>query len=493
TAYWDAERQSINHYKRRFYFQFWGRPDFDAHTCGEHTLKGLQGSWVDAEDGELQGGDISHGAADSCAQWNLALAANETKTIHLLVMIGRSRHDVNEFHRRLLPLDPQLLADEASRFWGNWIANKRLRVDNGLSERAKTLYRRSVFVLNDCASENGAIVASPDPRTLKSGGDNYNYCWWRDGSYISKAMDECGLRQNAERFLRFAAECQQDEGYFLHRHFPDGTVGSTWHPPPFIQVDQTASVISAVWHHHKHEADLDKLLGFWPLVRRSADFLMNFVTPQGLPRPSYDLWEERKSINTYSVAAVLHGLRRAVRIGQDLGKRTAFWETAEQRMRDAALNTLWDPRRSVFYKSIEPLDETLDASSLLALKLGLLAPSDPRAQPFVDAVEKRLWSPKAGGMARYEGDRYYGQENPWIICTLWLAEAHLLLGRPERCRDLIEWAAATAGPTGLLSEQLDAATGQPTSVTPLVWSHSTFLDTVNKFTRYQADARARNR
>ena len=61
-----------------------------------------------------------------------------------------------------------------------------------------------------------------------------------------------------------------------------------------------------------------------------------------------------------------------------------------------------------------------------------------------------------GGVARYENDTYYGHENPWIICTLWLAEAHLLLGRPNRTRDLIEWSARTASPTHLLAEQLDA-------------------------------------
>src|SRR5581483_11715274 len=122
-------------------------------------------------------------------------------------------------------------------------------------------------------------------------------------------------------------------------------------------------------------------------------------------------------------------------------------------------------------------DETIDASTLLTLRLKLLSPSDPRAALMVKAVEDRLWSKQTGGLARYEGDRYYGEENPWIICTLWLAESHLRLGNAERCRDLIEWAAKTASPTFMLAEQLDARSGQHTSVTPLVWSHSTFLDT----------------
>ena len=100
---------------------------------------------------------------------------------------------------------------------------------------------------------------------------------------------------------------------------------------------------------------------------------------------------------------------------------------------------------------------------------------------MVDAVEARLWSQRFGGVARYEGDTYYGSENPWIICTLWLAEARLRLGDRDRCRKLIEWAAEHATPTQMLPEQIDAATGEPKSATPLTWSHSTFVDVIHKY------------
>jgi GH15 family glucan-1,4-alpha-glucosidase len=281
--------------------------------------------------------------------------------------------------------------------------------------------------------------------------------------------------------LRFAAQCQEEEGYFVHRHFPDGSVGSTWHPPPFIQVDQTASVLDAAAHHFRSSGSLDGLLPLWQLVRRGADFLMRFVDEKGLPRPSYDLWEERKSVNAYSVAAVVGGLRSAAAIGRALAKRSDFWAEAADRMHQAALAALWNPERHCFLKASEPRDDTIDAASLLALLNDFLRPEDPRFAQVVGAVEDRLWSKAVGGVARYEGDRYYGGENPWIICTLWLARCHLLLGNTERCRELIEWCAAKAGPTALLPEQIDATTGEHTSVTPLVWSHSTFVEAVNAY------------
>jgi len=118
--------------------------------------------------------------------------------------------------------------------------------------------------------------------------------------------------------------------------------------------------------------------------------------------------------------------------------------------------------------------------------MGLIPWTDPRARREVDAIEQRLWCAEQGGLARYEGDQYYGRENPWIICTLWLAEARLRLGDRDRCRELIEWAASHATPTRLLPEQIDRITSEPKSATPLTWSHSTFVDVVHKYAESEA-------
>jgi oligosaccharide amylase len=483
TAYWDPEARTITHYKGSFYFQLSGKPDFDGFSCGEHTLKGLMGSYVDAEDGALQGNGISHGASDSVVQWNVEVPPGQERAVHLMTAIGRSRRQVADLHRGLAGREPELFTSEAIGYGNQWARNKRSALAADLPAHVGQVYGRSLYVLRDCQASNGSIIASPDARTLKWGGDTYTYCWWRDGAYIARAMSEVGLHRNALSFLAFAASCQEDEGHFLHRHLPDGTPGSTWHPPPFLQVDQTASVLDAAWHNYECSGNLDELLQSWQMVRRGADFLMRFVGDDGLPRPSFDLWEEKKSVNAYTVAAVVRGLRAAAQVGRALAKRSDFWAHAAERMANAALEQLWNPARGTLYKSIQPRDDAVDASSLLALLNGLLPPQDPRYRRVVEAVEERLWSPQHGGLARYERDQYYGKENPWLICTLWLAQCHLALGNRQRCRELIEWTAAQAGPTHLLPEQIDAETGEHTSVTPLVWSHSTFIETVNAYTR----------
>ena len=482
TAYVDPTVPSLVHYKRGYFFEFFSDPGYSRAVCGEHTLKGLRGTYVDAEDGHLEGRQVAHGAADSVMEWDVDARPDSDVQIQLFMVAGRSLPAIHEVRDYVRKGGYGRFVEESARFWETWSKRRLPHPPKELSDRAKDVYRASVVLLRQSIGTNGSIIASPDTRSLVAAGDTYNYCWWRDGGYVSKAMDEAGLYENAGRFLEFARSCQSTDGSFFHRHFPDGALGSTWHPPPFLQVDQTATVIAAVWHHFKRGADPDVLVDLWPMVKGAAGFLEGFRDPAtGLPAPSFDLWEERLAIHAYSTAAVAHALERAARIAHEIGKDAGRWRKAGEEIHEAAANRFWDPSRGRFLRSVTPEDDRLDASILLALKLGLVPWSDPRARTAVDAIERRLWVPGVGGLARYEGDLYYGHENPWIIATLWLAEARLRLGDRNRCRELIEWVAEHSTPTQLLPEQLDRTTGEPKSATPLTWSHSTFVDVVHKY------------
>ncbi len=482
TAYVDPGVPSLVHYKRGYFFEFFGDPTFTRAVCGEHTLKGLQGTYVDAEDGRLEGRQVAHGAADSVIQWDLDARPDVDTEIRLFLAVGRNLPAVHQVREYVRNGGYGRFVQESARFWETWARRRLPNPPADLGEKARDVYRASVLLLRQSIATTGSIIASPDTRSLVAAGDSYNYCWWRDGGYVAKAMDEAGLYENAGRFLEFAMRCQNPDGSFFHRHFPDGALGSTWHPPPFLQIDQTATVVAAVWHHFKRGTDPDVLVDLWPLVKGAATFLAGFRDPSTrLPAPSFDLWEERMGIHAYSTAAVAHALERAARIADEIGKESRTWRTAGEEIREAAVRHFWDEPRGRFRRSVTPLDDRLDASILPALKLGLLPWADPRARRAVDGIETRLWVPGVGGLARYEGDLYYGQENPWIIATLWLAEARLNLGDRERCRELLEWTAEHATATGLLSEQLDRTTGEPKSATPLTWSHSTFVDVVHKY------------
>ena len=93
-------------------------------------------------------------------------------------------------------------------------------------------------------------------------------------------------------------------------------------------------------------------------------------------------------------------------------------------------------------------------------------------------------------MARYENDEYQRVSrdvtgNPWFICTLWLARWHIARAKSSdelvKGLELISWAAKHALPSGVMAEQVHPFTGQPVSVSPLVWSHAEFVIAVCEY------------
>ena len=105
------------------------------------------------------------------------------------------------------------------------------------------------------------------------------------------------------------------------------------------------------------------------------------------------------------------------------------------------------------------------------------------------AVEKHLWvKGKVGGVIRFEDDsymRFAGENQPsnaWFICTLWLADYRIAIAESKKdlkgALEILEWTAKNALSSGILAEQIHPETGEHASVSPLTWSHSTFVATV---------------
>ena len=112
----------------------------------------------------------------------------------------------------------------------------------------------------------------------------------------------------------------------------------------------------------------------------------------------------------------------------------------------------------------------------------------------MEQIEERLWcKTDIGGVARYENDYYHqvSQDigavpgNPWIICTLWLAEWYIAKAKTlsdlTRALDILEWVRKHTLESGVLAEQIHPYNGDPISVSPLTWSHATVVMTVREY------------
>jgi len=77
-------------------------------------------------------------------------------------------------------------------------------------------------------------------------------------------------------------------------------------------------------------------------------------------------------------------------------------------------------------------------------------------------------------------------EIPWFISTLWLGEYYIdcaeSLQELRKAIPYLEWCVKNALPSGVLAEQVHPLNSSPLSVSPLTWSHSSFVWAVLQYT-----------
>ena len=518
TAYFHPRTRSIIHYKASRYFliscgqaEKWG---VDHYACGDKEVPGRLGTWKDAEDGELSGNPISWGSADSTIGIWLNLPPNGRAAAFYWIAAGTRYHEVEQINQTVLEKTPAELIKRTSDYWKAWV-QKESRPDGDLPKTVTDIFNRSLLILRTQIDNRGAIIAATDSDIVRFGKDTYSYMWGRDGAFVAAALAKAGYFHVCRKFFDFCSHVLSEEGYLFQRYNPDGSLASNWHPwlvngeeayP--IQEDSTALILWALWIHYQSSKDIEFIRPLYKdLIQKSADFLVAYRDSETLlPISSYDLWEERYGVHSFTVAAVIAGLRAAAnfaRLFQDTPLAEKYDKAAEQ-MKEGLTMYLYHPglkryarsgyRREKGYE----IDEVIDVSLLGLTTLGTLPPKDPRMVKTMEAIRQQLWlKTPVEGCARYRNDVYQRQKdgpegipgNPWFISTLWLGE--YFIARAESLQELheavpyLEWCANNALPSGVLAEQVHPVNGSPLSVSPLTWSHSAFvwavLEYVEKF------------
>ncbi len=515
TAYYNPALHALIHYKGRRVFLVSAKDDgkdfFSEYSTGLFNIEGKEGTWRDAEDGKLSKNPIEHGAVDSTLGLVLKVEANGERKAHYWICVGETLGEAERLQGHLLYKTEEHVIETTSNFWHAWVNNFDIDFTD-LSDEAKDLFKRSLLVVRTHCDNRGGIIASGDSAQFQYGRDTYSYVWPRDGVFISLSMDKVGYSEIPERFYRFCNEVITEGGYILHKYLPDMSLGSSWHPwtqeetPQLaIQEDETALLIFGMWEHYKLNKNLEFVEEVYnSLIKNAADFMKSYRDEKtGLPRPSYDLWEENFAVSTFTCATVYGALSAASKFADLLGKnddRERYARTAEE-IRDTVMKHLYDEERGAFLKSVRlergeviP-NKVVDTSSFYGcFRFGILSVDDERLERAFKITKKALSDPiPVGGTARYENDKYHAPVggyinvpgNPWFVTTLWLIQYKIAKAKSEEdlkfVNDELMWSVNNALPSGALSEQINPYTGEQMSVAPLIWSHAEFIITVMEY------------
>lgn len=512
TAAFRPEINSLLHYKGARYFLIsiyanskWGIDNF---ATGNKDQEQFQGTWKDAEDGVLSGNPIAQGSVDSVTGIYLRLAPKAKETCYYWICAGTTWNEVKELNDTVRKKTPEVIFKRTMDYWKLWIQKEMIN-ESLLSPQINRLFKRSLMILRTHIDNCGSIIAGTDSDVIRFNRDTYGYMWTRDASLVAQALDLSGYYDTTRNFFNLCAKIIEKEGYFLHKYTPSGFLASSWHPwqrdkkPQLpIQEDETALVIWALWLHYEQCRDVEFIKPLYkPLIKRAADFMMNYRDAKtGLPLQSFDLWEERQGTLTFTCAAVHGGLTAAGHFAEAFGETDLAKEYREgaAHLRQAMDQYLYLPKEKRFARMVNvkkdgtmDIDATIDASLFALFAFGAYPPEDEKVKNTMDQVYAKLWcNTQVGGLARYENDGYYRVSadvtgNPWFITTLWMALYHIYLAKKKedlsKALDIMQWVADHALLSGVLAEQINPYTNESISVSPLTWSHATFVTVVQEY------------
>ncbi|HEY2429968.1 MAG TPA: glycoside hydrolase family 15 protein, partial [Acidimicrobiales bacterium] len=339
----------------------------------------------------------------------------------------------------------------------------------------------------------GAIVAAPTtslPETLGGSRNwDYRFCWVRDASLTLEALWVAACPDEAGDFFRFlatAAGGRLPDGKDLQILY--GVGGERLVPEyelahlPGYGDSSPVRVGNGAWNQVQLDVYGELLSAAWLLAEQvgrfdpfTARFLIDVADTAGArwALPDQGIWEIRGEPRhfVYSKLMCWVALDRAIRLAPmlDAEGRVEEWTATRDEIRRAIETQGWSEGAGAFVQSFGA--EELDASNLMLLITGFLPASDPRMRATVEAIAARL-TDERGFVFRYRAaDWLAGEEGTFAVCTFWLVQCLAELGEVARARELFEALSAYANDVGLLSEEVDATTGELLGNFPQAFTH----------------------
>ncbi|MFZ1250433.1 MAG: glycoside hydrolase family 15 protein [Candidatus Microsaccharimonas sp.] len=504
TAQYLPDSQAILHYRGRRAFVISGDAQggvFDQHSIGLFGDTKHEGSFRDAEDGELSGNNVEHGRVDSILRFTLPIEAYSSSRVHYWVAAGMSTREALYVHKQIQDQGIHERIHKTSLWWKEWL-QPGVAAAKRLPKEYQEHFINSLMIIKSQIDKRGAIIASTDSTLLNYSKDAYAYSWPRDGANVVWPLIRLGYYQEAYRFFDFCQRALHPSGYLMHKYRADGALGSSWHPyvhdsivAPPIQEDETALVVFVFVQFYLLSKDTTLIKDFYhSMIKPMAHFMAEYIDEvTGLPKPSYDLWEERFLINTHTTAVTYAALLAASELASVAGDDTSAvkWRTAADDIRAAAHKYLFNEKRQVFYRGLIVkdgeihYDETIDTAAVYgAFMFGLFSSDSDEVQASIKtAADTFNTSLETPGLPRYENDPYRRSKpdingNWWYITTLWDAQYNIEMNNKDKALQILTWLDTYFLPTGMMGEQIDPIDGAVISPAPLTWSHAEYLSTL---------------
>ncbi|MEJ8756157.1 glycoside hydrolase family 15 protein [Pontibacter sp. H259] len=358
-------------------------------------------------------------------------------------------------------------------FWKDWIGKCSY---NGLY---KDEVKRGALALKLLTyAPSGAIIAAPTTSLPEQpGGErnwDYRYCWLRDASFTTRALLKLGYEEEAQAYMNWILHAtrltrpklQVVYSVFGHASLPEQTLG--WlngyadSKPVRVgngadkqfQLDVYGEVLDAVYAYAALVTAFD---------RDAKKFVLGLgeIICENWEKSDNGIWEIRSANlhHTHSKAMAWVGLDRLIKLAQKYNwtdAPLAKYKSITASIKKAIEETGFNKKLNSYAHELN--GDKLDASLLTLPLVGYCKATDPRMISTINLIQERLTSNNL--LYRYLNleDGLQGKEGAFGICNFWLIENLARIGEIEKATQLFETIIKCAGPTGLLSEEIDPDT-----------------------------------
>jgi GH15 family glucan-1,4-alpha-glucosidase len=370
---------------------------------------------------------------------------------------------------------------------------------------------RAAVTLKLCSfEESGGIVAAMTtsiPEGPEPGRNwDYRFCWIRDAYFVVQALNRLGATLTMENFIRYITNVAAID--------PDGEL------KPVYGIIPGAPMTERIIPNLPGYRGLGPVrVGNAAALQTQNDGYGNVILAAAqmffdkrLPRPgdvelferleklgahaakvAFDpdagLWEfrGRARTHTYSTVMCWAACDRLAKIADWLGEldRATHWRTVAAQIREETLKRAWNEGRGCFTESLGGTD--VDASLLLLAELGFVRADDPRFLGTLAVIEKEL--KRGHNIFRYAVPDDFGMPTTaFNICTFWYIDALSATGRRDEARAMFEELLSRRNHVGLLSEDVDPASGDLWGNFPQTYSMVGIIVSAMRLSRSWEDA-----
>lgn len=380
------------------------------------------------------------------------------------------------------------LIDRTDNFWRGWTQ----MCDYDGEYRDEVL--RSLLTLKALTySPTGGIVAAATTSLPEAIGGvrnwDYRYCWLRDATFTLDVLLEHGYTSEAREWrnwLHTAVAGDPDDlqimyGVMGERRLVelelDWLAGYEGSKPVRVgnaavnqfQLDVHGEVMDSM--HSARRAGITTPREAWDLEKAIIEHVC-----EHWQQPDEGIWEVRSGPQHFVHSKVMAwvALDRAVSAVETFGLDGPIetWKGTRAQIKDEIMAKGVGRDGTCFVRAFGADD--MDASLLVLPLVGFIDARDERMQNTIEFIQKELMT-NDGLVQRYNTnkapDGLPPGEGMFLLCSFWLVDCLVLLGRRDEAKEIFEHLLALCNDVGLLAEQYDPQLDRQVGNFPQAFSH----------------------